>query len=73
MKEIDVEEMIANSRQLVVSLVQPDGSYETYCYLVDTPAFCTKIENNGDETHVDFDFIPEWVTNAVWSLIKPTE
>ena len=39
MKEVDVEEMIANSRQLIVSLIQPDGEEETYCYLVETPGF----------------------------------
>lgn len=70
MKEIDIDEMIANSRQLVVSLVQPNGEEETYCYLVDTPGFCVKLVGDTEE-HVDFDFIPEWVTSAAWSLIDP--
>jgi membrane peptidoglycan carboxypeptidase len=69
MKEIDIEEMIANSRKLIVSLVQPNGEEETYCYLVDTPGFCTKIIGESEEL-VDFDFIPEWVTEAVIAIIK---
>lgn len=69
MKEVDVEEMIANSRQLIVSLIQPDGEEETYCYLVDTPGFCVKIVGDTEE-HVDFDFIPEWVTEAVIAVMK---
>jgi len=69
MEEIDVNEMIANSRQLVVSLVQPNGDEETYCYLVDTPGFCVKLVD-GEEEHVDFDFIPEWVTEAVIAVMK---
>ena len=69
MEEIDVNEMIANSRQLVVSLVQPNGDEETYCYLVDTPGFCVKLVD-GEEEHVDFDFIPEWVIEAVIALYK---
>ena len=70
MKEVNVEEMIANSRQLIVSLVQPDGEEETYCYLVDTPGFCVKVVGDTEE-HVDFDFIPEWVTEAAYAIIKP--
>ena len=69
MEEIDVNEMIANSRQLVVSLIQPSGEEETYCYLVDTPGLCVKLVD-GEEEHVDFDFIPEWVTEAVIALYK---
>ena len=68
MNEVDIDKMLDNSRQLIVSLVQPDGSEETYCYFVDTPAICTKIEGDKHEM-VDFDFIPEWVTSAVWPLI----
>lgn len=70
MEEIEVNEMIANSRQLVVSLVQPNGDEETYCYLVDTPGFCVKLMDDGTEEPVDFDFIPEWVTNAVISVLE---
>lgn len=70
MKEIDVDEMVKNSRQLIVSLVQPDGEEETYCYLVDTPGFCVKLVGDTEE-HVYFDFIPEWVTEAVYAIIKP--
>lgn len=69
MEEIDVKEMIANSRQLVVSLVQPNGDEETYCYLIDTPGFCVKLVD-GVEEYVDFDFIPEWVTNAVVAVLE---
>lgn len=69
MKDTDVEEMIANSRQLIVSLIQPNGDEETYCYLVDTPGFCTKLVDNVEEV-VDFDFIPEWVTEAVIAVMK---
>lgn len=70
MKEINVEEMIATSRQLIVSLVQPNGEEETYCYFVDTPGFCVKLVGDTEEP-VDFDFIPEWVTEAVYAIIKP--
>ena len=69
MEEIDVNEMIANSRQLVVSLIQPNGDEETYCYLVDTPGFCVKLVD-GQEEPVDFDFIPDWVTDAVFAVMK---
>lgn len=69
MEEIDVKEMIANSRQLVVSLVQPNGDEETYCYLIDTPGFCVKLVD-GVEEYVDFDFIPEWVTSAVVAVLE---
>ena len=69
MKEINVEEMIANSRKLVVSLIQPTGEEETYCYLVDTPGFCSKVVGDTEEM-VDFDFIPEWVTEAVIAVMK---
>ena len=69
MEDIDVNEMIANSRQLVVSLIQPNGDEETYCYLVDTPGLCVKLVD-GEEEHVDFDFIPEWVTEAVIAIMK---
>ena len=69
MKENNMDEMIANSRQLTVSLLQPSGDEETYCYLVDTPGFCVKIVD-GEEEYVDFDFIPEWVTAAVVAVIE---
>ena len=69
MKEVNVEEMIANSRQLIVSLIQPNGEEETYCYLVDTPGFCSRILDDTEEA-VDFDFIPAWVTEAVYAIIK---
>ena len=69
MEELDVNEMIANSRQLVVSLVQPNGDEETYCYLIDTPGFCVKLVD-GVEEDVDFDFIPEWVTSAVVAVLE---
>lgn len=72
MEEIDVHEMIANSRQLVVSLVQPNGEEETYCYLVDTPGLCVKLVD-GEEEYVDFDFIPEWVTEAVIAVMKSSK
>jgi hypothetical protein len=70
MKHVDIEEMIANSRKLVVSLIQPDGDEETYCYLVDTPGLCSKVTGDTEEM-VDFDFIPEWVNAAVYEIIKP--
>ena len=70
MNEVDIDKMLDNSRQLIVSLVQPDGKEETYRYFVDAPAICTKIEGDEEEM-VDFDFIPEWVISAVWSLISP--
>lgn len=72
MDQSDIDNMLDNSRQLIVTLLQPDGKEETYRYFVDTPAICTKIEGDEEEV-VDFDFIPEWVTNAVWPLINPVK
>lgn len=70
MTEAEMEQMIANSRQLIVSLIQPNGEEESYCYLVDTPGLCTKIVGDVEEL-VNFDFIPEWVIEAVCAVIQP--
>lgn len=64
---MNIEKLISDSRKLMVSLEQPDGASETYLYFVDTPGFCLKLDGD-EETLVDFDFIPEWVSESVHHL-----
>lgn len=69
MNQEEIDNMVKNSRELSVTVSNPDGSSETYVMLLDACGICFKYDPETDELeNVDFDFIPEHVLQAAYAL-----